>query len=295
MSMLAAATGATKRFGDFVAVDGASVEVRGGEIVGLIGANGAGKTTLIRMLLGLLEPSAGTVTMFGSAPSRRTRRRLGYVPQGLGLWPDLTAEENLSFTAAAFGEAPPTTSTTRGASQLPDGVDGDTVVGALSLGQQRQLAFECALGHLPDLLVLDEPTSGVDPLARAHLWERIHDAADVGAGVLVTTHYMQEAQQCDRLVLMSAGRVAARGSLDDILGDIVAIEVETADWRAAFGVLTAADVPIMLSGKRIRCVGIAPDQLQSQLRAGGIDDAMLHAVPGTLEEAMLQIEHDRSR
>ena len=157
-----------------------------GEVVGLLGANGAGKTTLIRMLLGLLPATAGQVRLFGGPPSRPARRRVGYVPQTLGLYDDLTPAENLAFSAAVFG---------RGArATLPAGCAATGVlVGDLPLGVQRRVAFTEALGHRPDLLILDEPTSGVDPLARARLWETIADAAQAGAGVLVTTHYMDEA------------------------------------------------------------------------------------------------------
>ncbi|MEW2623596.1 ATP-binding cassette domain-containing protein [Streptomyces sp. NPDC048106] len=179
------------------------MDVAPGEIVGLLGANGAGKTTVIRMLLGLTLPTGGTVATFGRAPDRTTRRRLGYVPQGLGLWATLTVAENASFAAAAFGSEP---------AGLGQGLAAleHRLVSDIGLGLQRQLAFAIALAHRPELLVLDEPTSGVDPLARARLWDEVHDQAQRGTGVLVTTHYMQEAQQCDRLVLMSRGKAVGR-------------------------------------------------------------------------------------
>jgi ABC-type multidrug transport system ATPase subunit len=173
-----------------------------------IGANGAGKTTVIRMLLGQVVPSSGAISLFGRPPSRETSSRLGYVPQGLGLYADLTVAENLRFVETAFGT---------GSRELPPALAAasDRLVGDIGLGLQRQLAFVTALGHSPALLVLDEPTSGVDPLSRARLWDVIHDQAEAGAGVLVTTHYMQEAQQCDRPVLMSHGRrVAALDGLE---------------------------------------------------------------------------------
>jgi ABC-type multidrug transport system ATPase subunit len=163
------------------------MSVAPGEVVGLIGANGAGKTTLIRMLLGLLPVTSGRVAVFGQSPSRTTRRELGYVPQSLGLYADLTVTENLRFTARAFGTPVPT--------GLPGDLSHskDRLAGTLGLGLQRQLAFVAALGHAPWRLVHDEPTSGVDPLARPRLRDTIHDQADQGVGVLVTTHYMQEA------------------------------------------------------------------------------------------------------
>src|SRR6266568_8872199 len=200
----------SRQFGEFTAVSEVSLAVRAGEIVGLLGANGAGKTTLIRMLLGLLPASAGEVLLFGAPPSRGTRRRIGYVPQGLGLYDDLTPEQNMEFSAAAFGGK---------RSALPAALRpySGTPVGSLPLGVQRRVAFAQALSHQPELLILDEPTSGVDPLGRARLWETIAEAADAGAGVLVTTHYMEEAQECGRLVVMADGRVVAEGTAAQIV------------------------------------------------------------------------------
>ena len=214
---LAVAEGVVRRYGPVAAVDGVDLRLAGGEVVGLLGANGAGKTTLIRLLLGLELPTAGRVALFGEPPSRRTRRRLGYVPQSLGLYDDLTAAENLAFAAAVFGEQ-------RAAAEVPDLPELDdpdlagVTVGRLPLGVQRRVAVAQALAHAPDLLVLDEPTSGVDPRARAQLWATIRSAADAGAGALVTTHHLEEAEECDRLVLMVAGRVVAEGTVADIVG-----------------------------------------------------------------------------
>ncbi|MEU9734825.1 ATP-binding cassette domain-containing protein [Streptomyces sp. NPDC048002] len=192
----------TKRYGAFTAVDSVTMDVGPGEIVGLLGANGAGKTTLIRILLGLTVPTEGSVTAFGRTPDRTTRGRLGYVPQGLGLWQTLTVAENIAFASAAFEAEPPVLDPALAAVE-------HRLVGEIGLGLQRQLAFAIALGHHPELLVLDEPTSGVDPLSRARLWDAVHQQAESDTGVLVTTHYMQEAQQCDRLILMSHGNAAA--------------------------------------------------------------------------------------
>src|SRR5262245_14341128 len=236
MTALAQCVGVSRRFGDFTAVDGVDVRLGGGEVVGLLGANGAGKTTLIRMLLGLLATSGGQVLLFGEPPSRRTRQRLGYVPQTLGLYDDLTPAENLAFSEAAFGTHPG-----RGgrvtASALPDSLRpfSRTVVGSLPLGVQRSAAFAQALDHRPDLLILDEPTSGVDPLARARLWETVAVAAAAGTGVLVTTHYMDEAQECDRLMVMADGRVVAEGTAGQLVGDARVTVVETVEagsWAA---------------------------------------------------------------
>jgi len=262
-------------------VDQVDLQVRPGEVVGLLGANGAGKTTLIRLLLGLLRPSGGEIRLFGEPPSRRTRARIGYVPQGLGLYDDLTVGENLAFSAAAFGEGP-------GAAALPGPLlrYGDTVVGALPLGVQRTAAFAEALAHRPDLLVLDEPTSGVDPLARARLWETVAGAAAAGAGVLVTTHYMDEAGECDRLVVMAAGRVVARGTAREIAGDARISVVQAESWAAAFGALEAAGLPVALVGRTLRVPGAPPDAVR---RALGDLPAAVASAPATLEERFFEL------
>lgn len=279
---LISARDVTRRFGDFTAVDCVSIDVAPGEVVGLLGANGAGKTTLIRMILGLLPPSEGQLSLFGAAPSRATRARLGYVSQGLGLWNDLTVAENIAFSDGAFGA---------GETHLPGALAGagDALVGSIGLGAQRQLAFAVALGHRPELLVLDEPTSGVDPLARARLWDTIHDQADAGVGVLVTTHYMQEAQRCDRLVLMSRGVAVASGTEADIVGDTVAIEVRSARWQEAFTALSDAGMMVALAGTHVRAVDASEERIRGALAAAGVQ-ASLVAMPATLDEAMVARE-----
>jgi ABC-2 type transport system ATP-binding protein/ribosome-dependent ATPase len=172
MTALAATTDLVKRYGSTNVVDRVSLEVGRGEVVGLLGANGAGKTTLIRCLLGLIAPTAGGVTLI-EAPSRDRLRRVGYVPQGLGLYTDLTIAENLEFQRGIFGGAEPVLE--------PDLASrADAVVRHLPLGLQRRAAFAAALAHHPDLLVLDEPTSGVGVLARARLWDTIREVADGG-------------------------------------------------------------------------------------------------------------------
>lgn len=278
--VLAECAGVTRRFGRFVAVDDVDLRVSRGEVIGLLGANGAGKTTLIRMLLGLLPVSAGEVRLFGEPPSRGTRRRIGYVPQTLGLYDDLTAAENLAFSAAVFGGG------TRGGLPAALGPYRATLVGALPLGLQRRVAFAEALAHRPDLLVLDEPTSGVDPLARARLWETIGDAAAAGAGVLVTTHYMDEAGECSRLVVMAGGRVVAQGTAAEIAGHHQVTVVEADAWARAFGALEAASLPVALAGRSLRVPGAAPDDVRRAL--GGIE-ARVSQAPSTLEERFFQL------
>jgi ABC-type multidrug transport system ATPase subunit len=278
-SPLASAHGATKRFGDLLAVDQVDLTVAPGEVVGLIGANGAGKTTLIRMLLGLLLPTAGRIRLFGEPPSRRTRARLGYVPQSLGLYEDLTVAENLAFSAAAFGSAD-------GDLEGELAEQRDALVRDLPLGLRRRAAFAIALSHHPDLLVLDEPTSGVDPLQRARLWETIRSTATDGAGVLVTTHHLSEAEQCDRLVVLGNGRVAAAGTLAEVVGDTTAAEVRTPSWEAAFTALDAAGLPVSLAGRTLRVPGADPDAVRRLLADAGVP-AQVATVAASFEETFV--------
>lgn len=272
----------TRRFGDLLANDGVSLTVEGGQVVGLLGANGAGKSTFMRIVLGLLRPTGGTIRLLGSAPSRVVRRRVGYVPQGLGLYDDLTVAENLAFAARAY--------------QVPveDAIDAglraerDTLVGALPLGLRRRLAFTAALGHDPALLVLDEPTSGVDPLGRSRLWDTIRDRAERGAGVLVSTHYMEEAEHCDQLVVLAAGMVIVAGTITDIVGGRSALQVEASSWDAAFRALDAAGLAPSLHGRAVRLMGADENAVAELLTAARVT-AQLRTVPANFEEAFVAL------
>jgi ABC-type multidrug transport system ATPase subunit len=273
----------TRRFGDLVAVNDVSLACDSGEVVGLLGANGSGKTTLIRMALGVLPPSAGRVTLFGQEPTRASRARVGYVPQSLGLYDDLTVAENLTFAARAFGRrADPTTlePELRAASA--------TLVGDLPLGLRRRAAFAQALSHDPELLVLDEPTSGVEPLARARLWETIREAAERGIGVLVTTHSMSEATECDRLVVMVRGRVAAAGRAEAIIGGMRTVVVEAANWERAFTALDDARLPLAIVGRSIRLPDGDPEEARQLLARAGVE-ARIDLAPASFDEAFVTI------
>jgi ABC-2 type transport system ATP-binding protein len=278
---LAQCAAVTRRFGQFTAVDHVDLRVDPGEIVGLLGANGAGKTTLIRLLLGLVPASAGDVALFGAPPSRDTRRRIGYLPQGLGLYDDLTPAENLEFSRAVFGGG-------QDQAELPGSLRSyaGTVVGSLPLGVQRRVAFAQVLAHRPDLLFLDEPTSGVDPLGRARLWDTITQAASAGAGVLVTTHHLEEAGECGRLVIMSGGAVVAEGTAAQIIGSARVTVVTAASWTAAFAALERSGLPVALAGRSLRVPGEAPGDVR---RALGDLDAQVTEAPATLEERFFEL------
>lgn len=274
---------ATRRFGDLTAVEKVDLEVGPREVVGLLGANGAGKTTLIRMALGLLPTTGGSVSLFGDPPSRGTRFRLGYVPQGLGLYEDMTVGENLDFAARAFGLR-------ASADQLdPELTEVQrTLVRDLPLGLRRRVAFAAALGHDPELLVLDEPTSGVEPLARARLWETIRASAERGVGVLATTHHMSEASECDRLVVMVGGRILASGTERALIGNLKTVRVSAARWESAFNALSAAGIAVALMGRALRVPGANPADVENALRAARVD-ARLEVVPATFEEAFVNM------
>ncbi len=314
---LAECASVTRTFGPMVAVDHVDLRVGPGEVVGLLGANGAGKTTLIRMLLGLLRVSSGQVRLFGQPPSRLTRRRIGYVPQGLGLYDDLTVAQNLEFARAVFGAPAPGAAVPGAAvpgaavpggaasrAQMPGGARAElpaslrpfaqTTVGELPLGVSRRVAFTQALAHHPDLLILDEPTSGVDPLARARLWETIQDAAEAGAGVIVTTHYMEEAEECTRLVVMAAGRVVAEGTSAGIVGKRRTVVVDSADWAAALRLIEAAGLRAVLAGTTLRVPGAAPAAVERALAGvpgdgSGSVAAHVHQEAATLEERFFEL------
>ncbi len=276
------AVGVTRRFGEFTANDGIDVRVEAGEVVGLVGANGAGKSTFMRLLLGLLRPTEGTIRLFGLTPSRSVRRRIGYLPQGLGLYDDLTVAENLEFVARAYAStaAPPEDAELR--------AQRDTLVRDLPLGLRRRLAFTAALGHHPSLLILDEPTSGVDPLARSRLWDTIGDVAERGAGVLVSTHYMEEVEHCDRIVVLAAGRVIASGTTSAIIGGRLALRITTQHWESAFGVLDQAGIAASLHGRSLRLVDVDEQRVRVLLRAARVE-ADLDRAPATFEEAFVAL------
>jgi ABC-2 type transport system ATP-binding protein len=207
----------TRRFGGFVAVDGISFEVRAGEVFGFLGANGAGKTTAIRMLTGLLAPSSGRATVAGYHVDRdadRVKRVIGYMSQRFSLYEDLTVRENITLYGGIYDLPTRDIRDRTGRMLARLGLEhaADEYVRAIPLGWRQKLAFSVALLHEPKVVFLDEPTSGVDPITRRQFWEMIYDAAAAGTTVLVTTHYLDEAEYCDRISIMVAGRIGAMGT-----------------------------------------------------------------------------------
>ena len=229
----------THRFGSFVALDDVTVEIKAGEVIGLLGPNGAGKTTLIRILCGLLPPSAGSARVVGldvARQSDKVRARIGYVSQRFSLFTDLTAEENLQFFARAYGvdrkELAQRIAWASGRAGLPESMDG--LVRDLSGAVRQRLALACAIIHRPQVLFLDEPTSGVDPLSRFRFWRLVSALAAEGVAVVVSTHYLEEATYCDRLAMMDDGRIVAIGTLPELRTELGLGEVRVEDVFLGF-------------------------------------------------------------
>ena len=206
----------TKTFGDFIAVNHISFNVRKGEIFGFLGPNGAGKSTAIRILLGLLDPTSGTAIVGGidvAKDPEAIRKHLGYVSQKFSLYNDLTVGENIDFFSGIYGVAKAKRPERKAYALRMAGLEerATTMTGLLPGGWKQRLALGCAILHEPPILFLDEPTSGVDPIARRDFWDLIYQLSGAGQTVFVTTHYMEEAEYCHRLALMHAGRIIALG------------------------------------------------------------------------------------
>ena len=228
----------TRRFGHFTAVDSISFEVSAGEVFGFLGANGAGKTTAIKMLTGLLAPTSGRASVAGfdvlSKPED-VRRRIGYMSQRFSLYEDLTVRENITLYGGIYGlsddEIETRGNTITSALQLTHATD--MRVASLPLGWKQKLAFSVALLHRPAVVFLDEPTGGVDPITRRQFWEGIYAAAANGTTVFVTTHYLDEAEYCDRVSIMVDGAIAAMGTPDELKAEFESATLDDVFVRLA--------------------------------------------------------------
>lgn len=251
----------TRRFGEFVAVDHVNFEVGAGEVVGYLGPNGSGKTTTIRMLLGLLEPSDGNATVLGFdafKQSEQVRARAGYMSQKFAIYDDLTVLENLTFYGGVYGIR----DKARIARTLElVGLSGhdSTLTRSLSAGWRQRLALGIALVHEPKLLFLDEPTSGVDPTARRAFWDLIYELAESGVTILVTTHYMDEAEYCERVGIMRDGKLLAMDTPSNLKKNIIAgdvWEVYADPLEVGLELLPAVDgvLSVSLAGDHLRTI-----------------------------------------
>ena len=212
--------GMTKRFGELTAVNHVDLQVRSGEICGFLGPNGSGKTTFIRMLCGLLRADDGSGTCLGFdviTESETIKRQVGYMTQRFSFWEDLTIRENLEFVARVYQVRDIRRQVDESLERLGLAQRQDQLAGNLSGGWKQRMALAACMLHSPQLLLLDEPTAGVDPKARRDFWEHIHALSDGGLTVLVSTHYMDEAERCDRLVYILNGKLVAQGTVSDVI------------------------------------------------------------------------------
>jgi len=289
----------TRRFGDFVAVDHVSFQVNPGEVVGYLGPNGSGKTTTIRMLLGLLEPSEGHATVLGYDAFRQSeevRVRAGYMSQRFALYDDLTVWENIEFYGGVYG----ITDRDRIASTLNMlGLSSheSTLTNSLSAGWRQRLALGIALVHQPKLLFLDEPTSGVDPTARRAFWDLIYDLASGGVTVFVTTHYMDEAEYCERVGIMRAGKLLAMDTPNNLKKNIIegdVWQISASPLQTALDTLPTLDGVLQagMAGDQLRAItesGVVANQLKKSLQKKGIEVNSVERAEPTLEDVFLSL------
>jgi ABC-2 type transport system ATP-binding protein len=302
------AEGLTRRFDSFVAVDRVSFEIPTGSVWGFLGPNGAGKSTTIRMLCGILEPSEGRAEVLGYDVVRdpeRIKERIGYMSQRFSLYNDLTVEENLAFYAGVYGLSVEEARDRGGEWIERAGLRGreHRLAGELSGGWRQRLAFGCAVLHRPAMVFLDEPTSGVDPVSRRQFWDLIDQFAQSGVTAMVTTHFMDEAEHCDTLAFIYAGRIIALGTPEEIktrhmAGDL--LEIETPQYGEALDVLSALPGvrEAALFGRAIHVTvsdgAAAASELREALQRRGIAVDRIAPAPPSLEDAFVSIvERDR--
>ncbi len=264
--------GLNKSFGDKHVVRDLSLQVEYGQILGFLGPNGSGKTTSIRMLCGLLRPDSGSGTCLGYDVIRETaaiKREVGYMTQRFSLWEDLTIRENLEFVARMYGMSDRAQAVVQAIDALGLGSRKDQLAGTLSGGWKQRLALAACMLHNPKLLLLDEPTAGVDPKARREFWEEIHALAARGISVLVSTHYMDEAERCHRLVYIAYGKLLATGTPDEILHarKIAAWTVKGPDLAALATRLRElpAVAQVTAFGNTLHVTGDDPDALEAAI------------------------------
>jgi ABC-2 type transport system ATP-binding protein len=293
----------SRRFGRFVAVDAVSFDVGRGEVFGFLGSNGAGKSTTIRMLCGLLAPTSGRAAIDGIDVGRdpeAVKRRIGYMSQRFSLYELLTVDQNIRFYGGLYGLAGDRLDARRRFALEMSGLTGREreFAGNLSGGWRQRLALGCALLHEPPILFLDEPTGGVDPVSRRDFWRLIDDLSAGGTTVLVTTHYLDEAERCDRVAIMHAGRLAALGTTSDLkaaFDDRPIVEVRAED---PVGAMTALDaLPFVektsLFGTSVHAVltgrATTVDAVRTALAAAGQPPAPIEIVVPSLEDVFLDV------
>ncbi|TWT03186.1 ABC transporter ATP-binding protein [Reyranella sp. CPCC 100927] len=302
MSVIAV-EGLTKRFGTRTVVDNVSLTVEDGEIVGFLGPNGSGKTTTIRMLCGLLTPDAGSGTCLGydvRQQSWKIKQAVGYMTQRFSFYEDLTIAENLDFVARLYELRPRQEHVQRTLDDLGLTHRKDQLAGTLSGGWKQRLALAACVMHHPRLLLLDEPTAGVDPKARREFWDQVHTLAGKGVTVLVSTHYMDEAERCHRIVYISAGKVIARGTVDEVVANsgLVTYVVRGGDLHALQAKLDglAGIEQVAPFGTTLHVVGADIDKLEAAIEPYRHDPAHTWSRGETsLEDVFIQLMGGKDR
>ncbi len=297
----------TKRFGAFTAVKNVSFRVKKGEILGMLGANGAGKTTIIRMLCGLLKPSSGSAMVAGFDVNTRpeeVKRRIGYMSQRFSLYDDLTVRENIRFFGGIYG----VTNSEWGerfdwALEIADLKGREaTLVRELSAGWKQRLALSCAVLHRPEIVFLDEPTSGVDPASRRRFWDLINRMAVEDITSVVTTHYLDEAEYCNRIIMIQDGVVVAEGSPRELKTRVIktpVYEVDCSDVMAAMDLLAKESwiETVSLFGTSLHicatAIGDSEGQIENFLFESGIRVQRVERITPTLEHVFIQLIEQR--
>jgi ABC-2 type transport system ATP-binding protein len=291
--------GLSRSFGDFVAVDRIDLAVREGEIFGFLGPNGAGKSTTIRMLCGLLAPTGGGGTVAGfdiNSATEEIKARIGYMSQRFSLYDDLTVEENIDFFSGLYGvEAARRRERKEWALAMAGIADRkDSVTRTLPAGFKQRLALGCAILHEPPVLFLDEPTAGVDPVSRRGFWELIHELAQKAVTVFVTTHYLDEADYCDRLALIYRGRIIAEGTPRQLRESRLTkevVEIEVGALVEAMDVLASHRVDAAIFGSRIHATvddaGAAIPAVRALLMEKGIEVVRIERILPSLEDVFV--------
>jgi ABC-2 type transport system ATP-binding protein len=287
-----------KRFGTLAAVDRVSFTIRAGEIFGILGPNGSGKTTTIRMLCGLLHADAGEGTCLGfdfRTQSEQIKRQVGYMTQKFSFWEDLSIRENLDFVARVYELPNPRDAAAAAIDRLGLAARQDQLAGTLSGGWKQRLALAACMLHAPKLLLLDEPTAGVDPKARRDFWDEIHRLSGEGLTVLVSTHYMDEAERCDRIVYINLGSIVARGTVAEVVArsGLFTFIVEGEGARALAGELEGSPgvefvaffgTALHVSGRDRAALTKAMERLKGR---PGLE---IHEAPPSLEDVFIQLQ-----
>jgi ABC-2 type transport system ATP-binding protein len=301
----------TKRFGGFVAVDRISLEVRRGEIFGFLGPNGAGKSTTIRILCGLLQPSAGSARVGGydvASEPELIRQNIGYMSQRFSLYDDLTVEQNIDFFGGIYGVPADKLRERKAAVLAMAGLQErkDSLTRILAGGWKQRLALGCAILHEPPILFLDEPTSGVDPIARREFWSLIYQLSEAGQTIFVSTHYMDEAEYCHRLALMYRGRIIALGTpaqLRHQMESHTLLQLDSSDPLEAMKVLEQVSgvLEVAVFGGGLHVTVDDPNRLLPQIRESlqgrGLLVKRLEVIPPSMEDvfvAMIEQEEQKS-